>query len=264
MFNNLIESNSHTREFKRRGSFFLFTVGAYAMLFAAAGVASIFAYDAHLDEQSTELEVVMFVPLPEVKPAPAEVHRTPSQDNTARSNSQVTTPTRQILIDRADNPTNVPTEIGIKAASVPPAPAHAVIGLRNLDPLGSGKPGPPGVGSEVNGLSLAQQVGTPPPAPSPSPKKIVIASRILNGVAIYLPKPPYPEIAKQIHLSGSVNVQVLIDETGRVVSAHAVSGHPLLTNGAVQAARQARFSPTILGDTPVRLSGIITYNFLLQ
>jgi TonB family protein len=71
-------------------------------------------------------------------------------------------------------------------------------------------------------------------------------------------------MAKQIHVSGAVNVQVLIDETGRVVSAHAASGHPLLIAGAVQAAHQARFSPTMIGDTPVKLSGIITYNFVLN
>ncbi|HEX5601436.1 MAG TPA: energy transducer TonB, partial [Pyrinomonadaceae bacterium] len=62
----------------------------------------------------------------------------------------------------------------------------------------------------------------------------------------------------------SVSVQVLIDETGRVVSAKAVSGHPLLTLDAQRAALQARFSPTKLGDQPVRVSGVITYNFVLS
>ena len=58
--------------------------------------------------------------------------------------------------------------------------------------------------------------------------------------------PAYPAIAKQAHASGTVVVQVTIDENGSVISAHAVSGHPLLQAVCVGAARQARFSPTKL------------------
>ena len=61
MFNNLIESSSHTREYKRRGSFLLFTGATYLVLFAIAGVASIYAYDAHLEEQTTE-EITLLSP----------------------------------------------------------------------------------------------------------------------------------------------------------------------------------------------------------
>jgi protein TonB len=79
-----------------------------------------------------------------------------------------------------------------------------------------------------------------------------------------LPKPAYPQIAKQAGAHGAVNIQVLVDETGRVVSAKAVSGHPLLIAAAQQAALGARFSPTRLGDQAVKVSGLITYNFVLQ
>ena len=70
-------------------------------------------------------------------------------------------------------------------------------------------------------------------------------------------------MAKQIRISGAVNVQVLIDESGKVISAKAISGHPLLVAEAVKAATQARFSPTIIGEQPVKVSGIITYNFVM-
>jgi protein TonB len=86
---------------------------------------------------------------------------------------------------------------------------------------------------------------------------------VLVSKAISLPKPNYPQMAKQIRLQGSVNVQVFIDETGRVISAKAISGHPLLVPEAQRAATQARFSPTLIGDTPVKVSGVITYNFVL-
>ncbi len=70
MFNNLIESSSHAKEFKRRGSFLLFTTATYVVLFVVTGVVSIYAYDAHLESQSTELEIT-FVPLPPEEAAPA-------------------------------------------------------------------------------------------------------------------------------------------------------------------------------------------------
>ncbi len=93
-----------------------------------------------------------------------------------------------------------------------------------------------------------------------SPK--VINGGILNGKAISLPKPPYPAAAKAVGVSGSVTVQVLIDENGDVVSATAVSGHPLLRAASVEAAQGAKFSPTKLSGIPVKVSGVITYNFV--
>src|SRR5207244_4297132 len=165
MFNNLIESSSHTREFKRRGSFFLFTTAAYALLFAAAGVASIYAYDAHLDDQTAELEVVTFVPPTEVvKQMPADIHRTSRADNTSKTNSQITQLVRTIFQDRPHNPMNVGDKISVTAPSIPPAPRNAVIGPRNLDPLISGNP-ETGTGSEGNGPQIAHQMHKPRPEP---------------------------------------------------------------------------------------------------
>jgi protein TonB len=91
----------------------------------------------------------------------------------------------------------------------------------------------------------------------------VKVSRVLNSEAIELPKPSYPPMAIQIRLQGMVSVQVLIDEKGNVVSAKALSGHPFFVPAAQKAAMRARFSPTIIGDQPVKVSGVITYNFVL-
>jgi TonB family protein len=90
-----------------------------------------------------------------------------------------------------------------------------------------------------------------------------ISGGVLNGKAISLPKPLYPPIAKTAHVSGTVTVEILVDERGCVISARAVSGHPLLQWAAVQAARQACFSPTTLGGQFVKLKGVIIYNFML-
>lgn len=88
-----------------------------------------------------------------------------------------------------------------------------------------------------------------------------ISGGVLNGKAVYLPLPDYPPIAVQAHAAGTVTVQVLIDEVGNIISARAVSGHPLLQAAAVTAARQARFTPTSLMGEPVKVSGVIVYNF---
>jgi protein TonB len=89
-----------------------------------------------------------------------------------------------------------------------------------------------------------------------------IEGGVLNGRALALPAPAYPPIARAAHASGTVTVQILIDEQGNVIAAHAVDGHPLLQAAAVAAARQARFSPTFLEGEPVRVTGVIKYNFV--
>ena len=133
-------------------------------------------------------------------------------------------------------------------------------------PITSSAPraGAPGSMPGVNHNSAASDAPPPPKKPTPPPAPKVVSGGVLNGKAISKPQPAYPPIAKAAKASGTVTVQVLVDESGRVVSAHAVSGHPLLQQSAVAAARQARFSPTLLSGQPVKVSGVITYNFVLQ
>lgn len=86
----------------------------------------------------------------------------------------------------------------------------------------------------------------------------------LNGKAITLPLPRYPEIARQAKASGTVTVQITIDEDGNVISAQSVSGHPLLREAALTAARDAKFSPTKLNGQSVKVNGQLVYNFVAQ
>src|SRR5687768_4101327 len=104
-----------------------------------------------------------------------------------------------------------------------------------------------------------ETVETPPPAGGKT-----ISAGVLDAKAVSKPQPPYPPLAKAARAFGTVNVQVTVDETGKVVSASAVSGHPLLRQAAVAAARQARLAPTLLNGEPVRVSGVLTYNFVLE
>ena len=88
--------------------------------------------------------------------------------------------------------------------------------------------------------------------------------KVLNEVALSLPKPAYPPIARAAGVSGTVIVQVIIDEQGNVIDARAVSGHPLLFAVSVAAARQAKFKPTLLEGEPVRVTGVIQYTFIAR
>ncbi|MEO6392338.1 MAG: TonB family protein [Pyrinomonadaceae bacterium] len=99
------------------------------------------------------------------------------------------------------------------------------------------------------------------PPPARKPGGTTISGGVVNGKAISLPKPTYPPSARAVHAAGMVIVQVIIDENGDVISASALSGHPLLRATAVSAARNAKFNPTQLGGKPVKVSGTISYNF---
>ncbi|HEX6624121.1 MAG TPA: TonB family protein, partial [Pyrinomonadaceae bacterium] len=92
----------------------------------------------------------------------------------------------------------------------------------------------------------------------------VVSGGVLNGKAVSKPAPQYPAVAKAARATGTVSVLVTVDEGGKVVAASPVSGHALLTKAAVDAARQARFAPTLLSGKPVKTTGIITYNFALD
>ena len=266
MFNNLIESSSHAQEFKRRGSFLLFTTVTYALLLLITGVVSIYAYDAHLGQQNLDLEVTLLTPemLP-VEPerptvAPAAGSNTPSHSNEPSDvRRQPTAP--------VDIPELTPDKIS--SAPNPNLPVRDVrwkIG----DTDSNFQPDGPGSSSKGRGsrTGAAVQVNIPdePPAavPTQTPVKILRISTVINNKAISLPKPNYPALAKQIRLQGIVNVQVLIDERGNVISAKAVSGHPLLIPEAQRAAFQAKFSPASVGEQPVKVSGVISYNFVLS
>lgn len=128
-------------------------------------------------------------------------------------------------------------------------------------------PPPPSPGAKVpenkNAPVKAGRVAIAPspPVSQPSPPRAPISGGVLNGKAISLPKPAYPPIAKAAKASGTVVVQVVVDERGDVISARAISGNPLLQTAAVAAARGAKFSPTKLSGQPVKITGLITYNF---
>jgi TonB family protein len=105
-----------------------------------------------------------------------------------------------------------------------------------------------------------------PAQPSPEADRIeqIVSGGVLNGRATKKPQPDYPSTAKASRAQGVVVVQILVDEKGQVANAQAVSGHQLLRGASEDAARRAKFEVTTLCGRPVKVSGIITYNFVLR
>jgi TonB family protein len=99
-------------------------------------------------------------------------------------------------------------------------------------------------------------------APSPPAKPThMVSGGVLNGNAVTLPAPLYPDTARRMRTSGVVEVEVVIDENGKVISAKAISGPSIFRDNAVQAAMRAKFTPSKLSGQAVKVTGKIVYNF---
>jgi len=275
MFDSLVESGSHKDDLARKGSFFLGTFAVYGVVLLALGVLSVYLYNESLPSDNLEL-MTMVAPVP-VQNQPEQQPEKQQESKPAEATPDRQVATRTEFVASALDPTKVPEKVSAVASKVPPVPpGGAVRGTSNTDPVGgnSGPIGPVGPGS--GGVGAGTGAGPvvrvdddpePPPKPTPTPApkpRAPISGGVLNGKAISKPQPAYPAIAKAARASGTVTVQVTVDESGKVVSARAAGGHPLLQQAAVQAAYQARFSPTLLSGQPVKVNGVITYNFVLQ
>ncbi|HEY3137286.1 MAG TPA: M56 family metallopeptidase [Blastocatellia bacterium] len=110
----------------------------------------------------------------------------------------------------------------------------------------------------------------PPPPPPPQEASASDSSKIIRksgggliGSVVRRVEPDFPPLAKAAQISGAVVVEVTVDESGNVIAARAISGHPLLKDAAVTAARQWQFAPTTVEDKPVKVVGTVTFNFQL-
>jgi protein TonB len=266
MLDQLVESKSHASEDTKRSGFLLTTFVVLATILVSAYLYSLFAKDYGMGGADLSLETLVAPPVIEEAPEPEpekqpEKQKDPNVDvrkeiiqamfESPKEVPKIQT-TKQTIPPRDPNKYTVKGEMNYSAANNPGADYKGPV---NTGGTGSDS-GQAGQGGDDEGS------GAPPPPPPPKAVPKQISGGVLNGKAISLPKPPYPPAAKAVRAGGSVSVQVLIDENGNVVSASAVSGHPLLRAAAAAAARGARFSPTKLSGQPVKVSGVITYNFV--
>jgi periplasmic protein TonB len=288
MFDQLVESKSGNSGGGLRNGLLATSLVSVALIFGGGMLWSLFAKDFNMSGDDLTLSsLVAPVPVPESEPPKPEPIK-PEEKKQQTETKDTNIATRTELVQRADESPKVPDKVSNEASKVPPRPNGAVkLGPTNTTPTG-GNDGPTREGGNDGPTTPVRQptikptpvekddedkppppktpTPTPKPTPAPTPKAPSgpVSGGVVNGKATSLPKPPYPAAAKAVRASGAVSVQVLISEDGAVISASATSGHPLLRAAAEQAARGARFSPTMLSGQKVKVSGVIVYNFVAQ
>ena len=260
MFEHLVESGSHSEDIKRKGSFLAGFAILYLVLIFAGLIVGILLAPAYIDQQTLELTAL-------IAPVPVAANQPKQEAKPEKVELAKNVDVRKELIADVSRADLVPKEISAKASDIPPVRKGVVtmVGSGNSNAVNPVAPGT-GTGQFISAPTRVETSDEPPP-PVPTPKPTPhapISGGVLNGKAVHLVTPPYPAIARSAHASGSVQVQVLIDENGNVISAHAVSGHPLLQAAATAAARASKFTPTKLSGQPVKVNGVIIYNFVAQ
>jgi TonB family protein len=160
-----------------------------------------------------------------------------------------------------------PAVIPKSTGTLPPASSSKIDVTNSAEKTAivSATPNGPVAGVESEPPPSAAASTPVPVNTTPAPRPILkpVSGGVLNGMALSLPPPGYPETAKRMRIAGTVAIDVVIDENGKVISAVASAGPVTLREAAVQAALRARFSPTKLSGQPVKVSGVINYKFAL-
>lgn len=266
MLDQLVESRSNAGDNTRRGSFLLTTLVVMVSILLSAYLYSLFAKNFDLSGSDLSLETLVAPPIIEEAPEP-EPQKQPERQKDPNVDLR-----KELIQNILSSPVKPPETVSTTQNKIKAMREGVLtkIGNMNTDAINAlpeGHKGPVntgGTGSDSGNKGGGGDDETGKDAPPPPPKAVPkqISGGVLNGKATSLPKPPYPPAARAVRAAGPVTVQVLIDENGNVVSASAVSGHPLLRAAAASAARGAKFSPTKLSGQAVKVSGVITYNFV--
>ena len=276
MLDQLVESKNTSAENTRRSEFILGTLVILVTVLVGSWVYSLFNKEYGMGTGDLDISsLVAPVALPEeAPPPPPEPEKQPEEQKSAPNPDK---PTVVEKIATMEETTTPPKDLKGETLKAPPLrkseasnydvgetnQGRAVEGQKyNETPTGLNVGGTGGGGGDDEGDAIVVKKATPTPAATPKPAPKTISGGVVNGKATNLVKPPYPAAARAVRAAGAVNVQVTIDENGNVISASAVSGHPLLRSAAVQAARSSKFSPTMLSGQAVKVTGVIVYNFV--
>src|ERR1043166_1129223 len=137
MFENLVESGSHSEDLKRKGGFLIGFAITYAVLIFAFAVAGIWWYSANIDAQTLELTAL-------VAPVPVPVANQPKQEaKPEKQELAKNVDVRQQAIADVSRADLVPKELGTKASDIPPVRKGVVtmIGSGNSNAVSPIAPG---------------------------------------------------------------------------------------------------------------------------
>jgi len=251
MFDKLVES-AKERQGRRARRLFLATGVVYSVALLALSVVAILGFNSALAEEYG-IPTCLIPPVPS---GPAPQHML-SQLNLKQAIAPRFEPPKEIK--------DLPTLDDIKKMDFGVKRSGLIAGAPYTSEF-DGRGG-------VYGAPPADVPPPPPPTPTPvvkpaatpTPEKVVrLTSMLTQGRVLRRVQPPYPVIAKQARIEGSVRVQIDISEDGAVTNVTLLSGHPLLNDAALRAAKQWQFIPTELNGQRVRAIGMITFNFTLH
>ncbi|MFV0387575.1 MAG: energy transducer TonB [Pyrinomonadaceae bacterium] len=282
MLKSILTGAIREEDTRSRAKFFAFTAFFVLTALSSALVVNLFSQKLSIGDDEFNISTIVAPPQ-----LPQEVPQTLQKKTVAQiddvSNTQKLA-VRKFNIMRVDEqPTEIPKEVSTSPPRFAARPEGTfLVGVKDSEAIGeeanfslnrckAGCEGTSGIGetqtkqtSDSKPEKDSKKKVIPPPPPKmerePKPKTIRI-SRVLNGSAIYLEKPTYPSSIHSMNIGGRVTVQVTVDIKGKVISAKATSGHPLLRRTSETAALNSRFSPTTINNMPVGVSGIIVYNF---
>ena len=149
-------------------------------------------------------------------------------------------------------PTKIPQKVAIIKDEEPPQAAAGVMG---------GVPG--GVPGGSMGGVIGGIIGSARSMPIAAPDRVRVSSGVASGNLINKVQPQYPAIARTNRIAGTVVLHALISKSGNIENLQVVSGHPMLTQSALEAVRQWKYRPYLLNGEPVEVETTIQVNFNL-
>ena len=276
MLDRLVESKDQGKE-KRALRRYLVGIGSLTTFFFASGlIFSIFATNLAMSGEGlnvSELIAPANIPQPAPEPEPEPVQKTVTE-NTSQKVKETTRAVNMLRVDEA--PSKVPDKISVSKNKYEARPRSNFV-VNGIDKdatpvkgtkVSKGTTTGSGLGTEIKNtgpkvIKPEVKKTTTPPPPLKKPQKTIVRqpTEVITGSAIYLAQPRTAGAITTLELKGQIRVNVVIGTNGRVISARAMNGHKLLQRAAAAAAKRSKFRPTMLNKVPVKVSGIIIYNF---
>jgi protein TonB len=167
---------------------------------------------------------------------------------------------KQVVSEIANGQLRTPTKIPEKVQMIKEEEAPPVASIGGV--VGGVPGGVPGgsMGGVIGGIIGSTPVAVPKIA---TPQRVRVSQGVSQGLLIHQVKPTYPALARQARIYGSVVLQAVIAKDGSIQGLHVMSGHPMLTQSAIDAVKQWRYKPYFLNGEPVEVETQITVNFTL-
>ncbi|HKD84348.1 MAG TPA: energy transducer TonB [Terriglobales bacterium] len=154
-------------------------------------------------------------------------------------------------------PTAIPKKIQMLKEDEPPpsaGPAGVVGGVPGGVPGGA-------MGGVLGSVMSSMPTAVPKAA---TPQRVRVSQGVSQGLLVHKVQPQYPPLARQARIQGVVVLQALIGKDGSIQNLHVVSGHPMLTNSALEAVKEWKYKPYYLNGEPVEVETTINVNFTLS